>query len=355
MNWIRIFNMLFEIINPTGSVHSDYFSGPRFIDIVREFDHYFPTYPQYMEERKVARLSTSRKDYFYDILMHFSENQRIEIINRIIESCEKTDSEKIRKLKQAIGSQEENVSSYENLKHTHLDHESVKETPPIELDPLSEENKAVSPLNDQTETNKVQSNPIQSSAPPVRATTWYKQPKYFVPIIAAIIVGTFGIINVILPWYLYKNDATKSKEPIIKMRVDPLVISADSALYKKINYLFFYIETSNGIYKILENFTLSSLQIKKPEYFYESFKEPNIIFKEVRIDRFILDSKRPDIQGVFLCENDFILKGDKLADLKSGEQKEIAEFVINFPYRFEGKSYTDRIRIPVILKGYQKY
>lgn len=57
MNWIRIFNMLFEIINPTGSVHSDYFSGPRFIDIVREFDHYFPTYPQYMEERKVARLS----------------------------------------------------------------------------------------------------------------------------------------------------------------------------------------------------------------------------------------------------------------------------------------------------------
>ena len=64
--WVRQFNELFEHIN-----HKDtpaYFSGPRFLGIIREFDKTYPDYNQYMDYRKKQKLNTSRKNYFFDIL-----------------------------------------------------------------------------------------------------------------------------------------------------------------------------------------------------------------------------------------------------------------------------------------------
>ena len=60
-------------------------SGPRFIDAVRKTDPYFPDYGQYIEQRRESDKSTTRKDYFYDILLSFEETQRVEIVNVILD------------------------------------------------------------------------------------------------------------------------------------------------------------------------------------------------------------------------------------------------------------------------------
>jgi hypothetical protein len=83
MNWISEYNKLFRAINDQNS--PNYFSGNRFIMIIKEFDPDFADYTQFIEYRNKEKLSTSRKDYFYDILMMYPEDIRKKIINRIWE------------------------------------------------------------------------------------------------------------------------------------------------------------------------------------------------------------------------------------------------------------------------------
>lgn len=64
MNWIVIFNRLFELIDIDGT--PNYFSGPRFMRKVREVDPYAPTYQQFIDQRRGQQKSTTRRDYFYD-------------------------------------------------------------------------------------------------------------------------------------------------------------------------------------------------------------------------------------------------------------------------------------------------
>ncbi len=80
-NWVKEFNRLLETLNEKDS----YFSGGKFISVIREFDPYFPDYIQFIEHRRQKDLSTSRKNYFYDILMSFKEDLRKSIIDRFYE------------------------------------------------------------------------------------------------------------------------------------------------------------------------------------------------------------------------------------------------------------------------------
>ncbi len=339
MNWIRIFNILFDIINPNYQSHPNYFGGTRFINVIREIDQYFPTYSQFSDERRREGLSTSRRDYYYDILMSFDESKRIEIIKSIINMCDNIDIQKIEILKSEIGLSEINIA---------INEEPVS---PNEDSDFGENNSNISnsEINDVELENNIERNSIFSSAI-VRKRAWYRQPQYFVPIIVAFIAGVFGIIHVILPKVIDNSDSKEIRQPVIKMRVEPLIMSADSALYKKRNYLFFKIETSKGVYEIQDSFAATQFTIKDSSFFFQGISEPNIILREIRLDKFILDSRIPDIEGVFIFENKFILSGEKLANLKSKDEKEIAEFDLIFPYKFESKLYIDRVRIPIILK-----
>lgn len=82
LNWVRQFNELFNVINQEGEA---YFSGSRFLSVIREFDDTYPNYSQYIEIRREENKSTSRKDYYYDILNEFDEETREAIIERIYE------------------------------------------------------------------------------------------------------------------------------------------------------------------------------------------------------------------------------------------------------------------------------
>lgn len=88
MNWIRQYNDLFEKINQQGS--PSYFSGPRFLSVIREFDESFADYQQYINYRNEKGLSTSRKVFFFDILSMFKEEIREAIIARIYEIIDKS-------------------------------------------------------------------------------------------------------------------------------------------------------------------------------------------------------------------------------------------------------------------------
>lgn len=83
-NWIEIYNRLFDLINDQ-SDPATYFSGPRFINVVREYRMYFPDYNQYIGIRNKDGKSTTRKIYYYDILLELEENIRREVIARILE------------------------------------------------------------------------------------------------------------------------------------------------------------------------------------------------------------------------------------------------------------------------------
>ena len=92
VNWVRVYNRLFELLNTTGPM---YFSGPRFISKIREVDPHFPNYNQYLEARRLDGKSTSRSDYFYDILLSFNESQRQELISALLVDLREHAAEKV--------------------------------------------------------------------------------------------------------------------------------------------------------------------------------------------------------------------------------------------------------------------
>lgn len=101
MNWIEIYNRLFEVINVQGDA-STYFSGPRFINTLKEFNQYHPDYTQYISLRNEQGKSTSRRIFYYDIIMELDEETRVAFIKRIIEMVEPFEKEKVIPIKALI-------------------------------------------------------------------------------------------------------------------------------------------------------------------------------------------------------------------------------------------------------------
>lgn len=101
MNWVVIFNRLFELIDMDGT--PNYFSGPRFMRKVREVDPYAPTYQQVIDQRRTDQKSTTRRDYFYDILLSFPEGTRLALVNSILQDLDETAIEKAGELRAILG------------------------------------------------------------------------------------------------------------------------------------------------------------------------------------------------------------------------------------------------------------
>jgi hypothetical protein len=101
-NWIEIFNRLFEAIN--NQADSDtYFSGPRFMTLVKEFLPYNADYSQYIQLRNEQGKSTSRKIFYYDVLMEIDEPTRIKIVERILSIIERSLPEKANAIATLLG------------------------------------------------------------------------------------------------------------------------------------------------------------------------------------------------------------------------------------------------------------
>src|SRR5262249_37503487 len=86
-DWVRAFNALFRVLDESGT--PTYYSGGRFLSKVREVDPYFPNYKQFIDHRKASNQSTSRRDYFYDILRDFDRDKRVRIIQLIVDDIQR--------------------------------------------------------------------------------------------------------------------------------------------------------------------------------------------------------------------------------------------------------------------------
>ncbi len=106
MNWIEIYNRLFELIN-NQSDSATYFSGSRFIKTVREIEPYFPDYNQFIEQRNREGKSTSRKIFYYDILLGLKEDVRFKVVNRFLEILKPFQTEKVEKIQELLGNKVE--------------------------------------------------------------------------------------------------------------------------------------------------------------------------------------------------------------------------------------------------------
>ena len=75
--------MLFYILN--NREEKTYFSGSAFLKVVRNFDWTIPSYTAYIEQRRNDNKSTTRRDYYKDILDKFDELTRIQIYKKFID------------------------------------------------------------------------------------------------------------------------------------------------------------------------------------------------------------------------------------------------------------------------------
>lgn len=110
--WIEIYNRLFDLINDKENSET-YFTGPRFIKVIQEFDRYFPDYGQYIQLRNEEGKSASRKIFFYDILMEKSEQVRLAIIERVLTQVSRAEPEKVQAIRMLMGQERQENSILE--------------------------------------------------------------------------------------------------------------------------------------------------------------------------------------------------------------------------------------------------
>lgn len=101
MNWAVIFNRLFALIDIDGT--PNYFSGPRYLRKVREIDPYYPTYQQFIDQRRAEGKSTTRRDFFYDILLGLPEPARLGFVTSILNELDATAAERAGEIRALLG------------------------------------------------------------------------------------------------------------------------------------------------------------------------------------------------------------------------------------------------------------
>lgn len=99
INWIVVYNRLFEILNTPGET---YHSGPRFLDAVREVDPDTPRYSQLIDSLRSKGKSTSRRDYYEKVIMSYDEPTRIQIFNVFLDMLENHEPAKVREIRKLI-------------------------------------------------------------------------------------------------------------------------------------------------------------------------------------------------------------------------------------------------------------
>src|SRR5688572_30803538 len=68
-----------------------YFSGPRFLNAVREINPDLPPYADVIDARQRSNRSTSRRDYFRDTFMELDEASRVRLVVAILDEIHACD------------------------------------------------------------------------------------------------------------------------------------------------------------------------------------------------------------------------------------------------------------------------
>lgn len=83
LQWISAYSRLFTILDKTGT--PAYHSGSDFIKVIQQYEPGQPSYSLYIQNRRDKSQSTSRRDFFWDILSNLNEAQRYEVFRAFID------------------------------------------------------------------------------------------------------------------------------------------------------------------------------------------------------------------------------------------------------------------------------
>lgn len=86
-NWVIVFNRVFKIID-TPRPSPFYYSGPKFIEKVQEVKEDFPNYAEFLKIRETHQASTTRRDYYKDIFLGLSDEEKRGLISNILDDLE---------------------------------------------------------------------------------------------------------------------------------------------------------------------------------------------------------------------------------------------------------------------------
>ena len=85
LNWVAAYNRLFPILDRAGET---YHSGPAFIRMAQQVDFQIPEYRTYIDLRNKQGKSTSRRDFYWDIIADLSEDKKYDLFKLFIDSIE---------------------------------------------------------------------------------------------------------------------------------------------------------------------------------------------------------------------------------------------------------------------------
>jgi hypothetical protein len=97
VNWIAAFNYLFASLDSENK--ELYVSGPTFCRMVQQVDLGSPSYQQLLQLRQQQGKSSSRKDFYWDLIQGLAEPQRLQLYRLFVDHVEqhdKTAADKIR-------------------------------------------------------------------------------------------------------------------------------------------------------------------------------------------------------------------------------------------------------------------
>lgn len=99
-NWIVAYNRLFPIIDRSSEL--TYVSGPSFLRMAQQVDAGVPSYNHFIQLRNQSGQSTSRRDFYWDVINAFSEEQKYQFFRMIIDTFEPHAREEMNSLRELI-------------------------------------------------------------------------------------------------------------------------------------------------------------------------------------------------------------------------------------------------------------
>lgn len=102
IKWNGVVNRLMTLMDQAGP---SYFSGPRFIRLIQEFNEDLPNYGEYIKQRNKDGRSTTRRYYFKDILMDLDEGIRVRAVCGILDELEQVNEniEAVAEIRKILG------------------------------------------------------------------------------------------------------------------------------------------------------------------------------------------------------------------------------------------------------------
>ena len=94
IEWTAAYKRLYKFL--------DCYTGSQFIKKVQQIDPDLPDYMDYIEKRRHENKSTTKKDYFKDILLCYQDDIKLYLFEIFLDPVEQTNQEEVKEINNKI-------------------------------------------------------------------------------------------------------------------------------------------------------------------------------------------------------------------------------------------------------------